>query len=348
MKLDDIFNKNEIKIIAEIGINHNGNLDDAIKMIKEARESGADAVKFQTFNPDKLYSQYTKSLLEKSKNLKKDREIINFFNQFTFTKEEWMKLKIKADSLQIEFFSAPFDEESVAILEQIGVKLYKIASSEVTNIPLIEKIISTNKPIIMSTGMCNLDEIENAVKMFKNSNTEYVLMHCVSLYPTGIENVNLERIRKLKDIFNCKIGFSDHSPKIKYAVNSIYFGSEYIEKHFTLENYDAPDNCVSIDKNKMIKLRRKIQNVLKIKGSGEIDSVKNQEIVAISARRSLFAKRDIKASESIAESDFNIMRPGVGINPYLFRKLNINKLNKNIKKGEPLQDIHIKGVDDDK
>lgn len=335
MNLSDIFPGSGIKVIAEIGINHNGNYSEAEKMIYHAAHSGADAVKFQTFNPELLYSKYTESLLNKT-HLKEDRKVIDFFSKFVLKKEELYNLKKYADKLGVVFFSSPFDNESLEILENLNVPLYKIASSELSNIPLLKAITETGKPLIVSTGMAKRSEINYAVNLISSNNIDFALLHCVSEYPVLNEDVNLLRISNLKKIYNCKVGFSDHSPDIQFSLDSVFLGAEFIEKHFMYRGQNCPDQNVSIDQYKMKQLISMINKKTTILGDGMIDMKKGkEEKTAESAKRSLFASRDLKKGDIISETDIVVKRPGCGISPLYIDKIVNRELIEPLKEDQP-------------
>jgi sialic acid synthase SpsE len=304
-------------IIAEIGINHSGNADVAEKMIAAAAGAGADAVKFQTFNPEMLYSSYTKSLMEKDREENSDRGIIDFFAKFVLTGEDHVRLKKCADRHGVHFLSAPFDIESVELLETVGIPAYKIASSEVTNIPLLEKIAAAGKPVAMSTGMSHRHEIEGALKILAGGGCEITLLHCVALYPVPAQDVNLSRIETLRREFGVPVGFSDHSPDIEYSGIAAAMGASVIEKHFTLSrDFDCPDGNVSVTPEQLSRLIEESARMYVLRGNGEISYGRNEETLAKSSRRSLYAAVRIPAGKSLEKRDIVVKRPGTGIPVY--------------------------------
>ena len=312
----NIFNK-KIIFIAEIGLNHNGDLKLAEEMIIKAAEAGADAVKFQTFIPEKMISPYNSSLLESGRPDFKDYEIIDFFKKFCFTFNQWKILKETADKCGVEFFSAPFDNESVDLLEDLNVRLYKIASSELTNTPLLKKTGSTGKPVLLSTGMSKPEEIEMAIQNLNNSGCpEIILLHCVSLYPTEKNEANLSRMVSLKERFNMPVGLSDHTGDYETAIIAASLGSVVFEKHFIIDNnHDCPDKVVSITAEQFKEMINKVNLAVSIMGDGEIQYSEREALVALGARRSLFANKDIKSGDILAEEDIIALRPGTGISP---------------------------------
>lgn len=319
----EIFPENEYIFIAEIGLNHNGNINTAKKMITDAYNSGANAVKFQTFVPDYMNSVYTSSLVSSGIEKEPSTTERDFFKQFVFSKSEYAELFSHASALNIEFFSSPFDPDSVEILEETGVRLYKIASSEVTNHILLKRIAATKKPVIMSTGISNEHEIASAVDLLKNNGTrDIILLHCVSLYPLPPGSANLKRIISLKNRFNLEVGFSDHSKDSRTCEAAAALGAKVFEKHFTLYNdFECPDKEVSVSPDEFSKIVESVKQINIMLGNGEINYSESEKKVARLARKSLFAKRKIPAGKSLAYDDVIAKRPGVGIPVYYLDSL---------------------------
>jgi sialic acid synthase SpsE len=315
--LNNIFNNKKIIFIAEIGLNHNGDADLAEEMIVKAAEAGADAVKFQTFVPEKMNSPYTSSLLESGEEKDPDSGIIDFFSKFAFTETQWRRLKEVSEKCGTEFFSAPFDAESVDLLERLNVRLYKIASSEVTNTPLIRKIGSAKKPVLLSTGMTSESDIEISLKNLKESgNTEIHLLHCVSLYPASKSEANLMRIISLKERFGVPVGLSDHTADYQSAVIAAALGATVIEKHFMIDqNHDCPDKDVSLTTEGFREMIEKVNETLSILGDGKIPFSGRESNTARAARKSLFALKKINSGEIISADSIIALRPGTGISP---------------------------------
>lgn len=319
MTIRDIFKENDFIFIAEIGINHNGDCETACNMIEAASRARATAVKFQTFVAEKMFSSYGKSLIENSITPYRDYSQIEFFRKLTLRKEEYVRIAHYAKKLGIVFFSSVFDDESLALLESLEVPLYKIASSEVTNEPLLELIGKTGKPVILSTGICTRDEIGRAISILRENGTpDIALLHCVSLYPLPPERANLKRIIALRDFFNLEVGFSDHSPDFSAVILAASHGARIFEKHFTLSrNFECPDAPVSLDPaqfSEMIQACRRVKIML---GDGSIDYDEHQKDVAKSARRSLYATTFIPRGKKVAAEDIAAKRPGVGLSPSL-------------------------------
>jgi N,N'-diacetyllegionaminate synthase len=240
-------------IIAEIGINHNGNLNKAIRLINAAKSSGVSAVKFQTYITEKRVN--------------KKSPIFKILKNCELTYEDFVKIKNYCDENEIFFFSTPFDPESVNFLNKIKVKLFKIASFNISHYKLIDEIIKTKKPTIISTGMASLGEIKKISNKFKKNKVKFSLLHCISSYPNKEENSYLDNINYLRENFSCKVGLSDHTNDIKTSLYSYIMGAKIIEKHFKLsENDNCVDAKVSICPKKMRKLVDEIKSIKKIIG----------------------------------------------------------------------------------
>jgi sialic acid synthase SpsE len=337
--LKEIFNNKKPVFIAEIGLNHNGDFSTAENMISDAASAGADAVKFQTFVPEMMYSPYTSSLLKNEDEAVPDTTIIDFFRKFTFTEIQWEKLKVFSEKCGVEFFSAPFDFESVRLLERLKVKLYKIASSELTNIPLLKIIGRTKKPVILSTGMSTEKEIGMSLQTLKNSGSpETVLLHCVSLYPLKKDEANLKRISSLKNRFNVPVGLSDHSTGYDSAVIAAALDAVVFEKHFKLdEKHDCPDKDVSLTPDEFKAMTEKVNEALIMIGDGCIAYSGRENETARGARRSLFAAKKINAGEKITEDSLIALRPGTGISPCRIDELINRHAKVDIKEGSILK-----------
>ncbi len=315
--------KDDFIFIAEIGINHNGSLEKALNMIEAAHGSGAHAVKFQTMVPEEMYSKYTTSLLKEGSEKSVDMSQINFFRQFSLCRNDYAVLKNRAESCGMVFFSSPFDIQSVEILESIGVTMYKIASSEVTNHPLLKKIAETRKPVIMSTGISTGEEIAMAVELLSGGGTpEIILLHCVSLYPLPPDKANLSRICALERRFKCETGFSDHSKGADAAGIAAVLGARVFEKHFMLSgDKDCPDREVSLDPGEFRGFISSVKKAALICGDGHLDFDFSEKEIANSARRSLFSRRFIPRGKKLEADDISIKRPGIGIPAYRINEL---------------------------
>ncbi len=337
--LNNIFNNKKIVFIAEIGLNHNGDAGLAEETIVKAAEAGADAVKFQTFIPEKMNSPYTSSLLKSGEEINPDYGIIDFFKKFSFTETQWKRLKSVSEKCRTEFFSAPFDAESVELLERLNVRLYKIASSEVTNTPLIRKIGATKKPVLLSTGMTSESDIEISLKNLKESgNTETHLLHCVSLYPAAKNEANLMRITSLRDRFKIPVGLSDHTGDYQSAVIAAALGATVIEKHFMIDkDQDCPDKDVSLTTENFREMINKVNETLAMLGEGVIPYSGRETDTARAARKSLFASKRISADEILTADSIIALRPGTGISPNMIDDITGKRSKVDIDEGSLLK-----------
>ena len=329
---EHIFPGRDLVFIAEIGLNHLGNADIAGRMIKEASKAGADAVKFQTFVPELMYSTYASSLLRFGIEKEADPGKIDFFKKFVIEKDEYHTLAALAGGLGLVFFSSPFDVDSVNLLEDLGVRLYKVASSELTNHILLKRIAETKKPVIMSTGMSTEDEISMAVELLRDNGTpDIVLMHCVSLYPLPLGMTNLKRIVNLRKRFNLHVGFSDHTSGSRAAYAAAALGARIFEKHLTLDReIDCPDREVSLTPCEFKQMRESVELTLKMIGDGHISYDSSEEETALQSRKSLFAGRFIPKGKALEADDVIAKRPGVGIPIYRLHEIIGKKTNREI------------------
>ena len=302
-----------VRIIAEIGINHCGNLSKALSMIESAAASGADSVKFQTFSADKFYSRYSASYLNNTQ-LSSNYDLIDFFRKFEFSEDDYIKLKKAADECGVDFFSSPFDPDSVDMLERIGVQRYKIASGSLNDVFLIEKILSTGKEIIASTGLHEISEIDKSVKLMQKKNAQLILLHCVSLYPLADNDVNLNRMISLRERFGAEVGFSDHSPDSLSSLCAASLGASVIEKHFKTDETD-PDACVSLNPSDFKDMVDSIRRIENITGSGSFAVSDAEKNIARSANMSLCSLKRIVKGDKIDKDFLCAKRPGTGISP---------------------------------
>ena len=330
--------KNKLFFVAEISANHNGSLVHAKRLIETAKKYGADAVKLQTYTPDTMTIKSNKSDFRIKGGLW-DGKILWDLYQKAQTPFEWHKeLFDYAKKLKIICFSTPFDETAVDLLESLKCPLYKVASFEMNHIPLIKKIARTKKPIIISTGMANLQEIDLAYKTAKkNGAKEIILLYCVSNYPSKISDFNFSNIRILKERYNCKVGFSDHSIDNKVVAAAIAAGAEVIEKHIALEGQKKGFDLAFSLKGKEIKHYVQVIKDTSLMMGKEYFFRNKSELNSRQFRRSIYAVKDIKKNEKFTKDNIKVIRPGYGIEPYFYEKI-INRLSPvNINKQTPLK-----------
>ena len=334
---------NKVFFIAEISANHCGNFKLAKNLIKCAYVNGADAVKLQTYTADTMTIKSNKKYFKIKQGLWKGYTLWDLYNK-AHTPLKWHNELFKyGKSLGIKVFSTPFDDTAVDFLEKLNCPIYKVASFEMTDLNLIKKISQTKKPIIISTGMANLNEIETTVKVAKkNGVKDLTLLYCVSNYPASINDFNLNNIKILKDKFKCRVGISDHSKDNRVAIAAIAIGAEVVEKHIALDNQKKGfDIDFSLKGEEIKKLRDDIDVAYKLLGKNSFFRNKSENKSKI-FRRSIFATKDIKKGEKFTRDNIRVIRPGYGLMPKYFNKILNKKSPINISKGEPLKPYVLK------
>ena len=322
IKIDkkEIGENHETFFIAEAGLNHNGDIDIAKKLIDKAFESGADAIKFQTFRSEEFLAESS--------------EYFDFFKNAELSHAEFTELSNYASTKDIIFFSAPFDIPSADFLNKINVPCFKIASSDITNMPLIRHIAKMKKPMIISTGIGTMQEIEDAINWcHAEGNNEIILLHCVANYPTLPEETNLLAINTLKTKFNCPVGYSDNGESTLVDLTAVSLGANVVEKHFTIDkNLEGPDHFFSIDPPSLKDLLLQIRTIEKIRGNGIKIPQQSEILNRIAIRKSITAKNDIEKDEEFSINNLSIKRPSGGIEPKYWDDVVNRKANKFIKK----------------
>ena len=329
-------------IIAEISGNHNGSFKRAKTLIKSASENGAHCVKLQTYTADTMTIKSNKKDFQINEGLWKNYSLWDLYN-WAHTPFEWHKELFEyAKECGIDCISTPFDETAVDLLEDLDTPFYKIASFEITDIPLIEYVASKNKPMLISTGMANYDEIYQALEVVKRFNIkEYVLFHCVSGYPTPIEESNINTIHLLREKFQCNVGLSDHTLGETAPLAAIALGANIIEKHFTLSrSEEGPDSAFSMEPHELRDLRLKIDETFKSLGKGSFDRKKSEES-NVPFRRSIYAVEDINKGQVFTKKNIRRIRPGYGLSPRLYNKLLGTVCISNLTSGDPISDEDI-------
>ena len=324
-------------IVAEMSANHNQDFKQAVKIIQAAKEAGADAVKLQTYTPDTITLKSDKKHFKINGTLWEGKYLYDLYKE-AYTPWEWQpELKQHADKLGMHLFSSPFDFTAVDFLEKMKFPAYKIASPEIIDIPLIAKVAKTGKPVIISTGMATLSEIEEAVKTIRKAgNNQLALLKCTSAYPAPPDEMNLRTIPHLAEAFNVPTGLSDHTLGIAVPVTAVALGACIIEKHFTLSRNDpGPDSSFSMEPDEFKEMVKSIRTVEKALGRISYEITEKQR-ESLKYRRSLFAVKDIKAEETFTENNVRSIRPGYGLHPrYLNDVLGMaSKID--IKRGTPI------------
>jgi N,N'-diacetyllegionaminate synthase len=326
----------KVFVIAEIGINHDGDVYQAEKLIDAAAEAGADAVKFQSFRVDRLLIPSKARYVQQTEGLESAYQLLRRC-ELSWVDQE--KLKKHADQRGVIFMSTPFDEESADFLDSLGVPLFKIASSDITHVPLLRHVASKGKPILLSTGMSFLSEVADAIGHLKFSGAkEILLMHCVSAYPAPPQNMNLRALQTLQSNFMLPVGLSDHSEGICLPLVAVALGAVVIEKHFTLDKAaPGPDHKASLDPMDLKTLIKNLRDVEACLGDGRKKPSDVEEEGRNLSRRSIVAAVDIRANETIAPWMLSCKRPGTGLEPRHWEKVIGMTARRNVEKDTILQ-----------
>ncbi len=308
-------------IIAEAGVNHNGSMENAFRLVDAAADAGADYIKFQTFKANKIVSVSAKKADYQVQNTRKSRETqLQMLKKLELSQEQHEKLIEYCNNKKLKFFSTAFDLDSLEFLHEKGLQLVKIPSGEITNLPYLRKAASLFDKVILSTGMSTIEEIKNAVDVFRSAgiNKENItILHCNTEYPTPMNDVNLRAMLHIREVFGTKVGYSDHTLGTEVPIAAVALGASLIEKHFTLDNnMEGPDHKASIEPDELKYMVSAIRNIEKaVSGSGfkEVSQseLKNIEI----ARKSIVARVRISKGEIFTENNITTKRPGNGISP---------------------------------
>jgi pseudaminic acid synthase len=329
---------NKVFIIAELSANHNQSIDIAVQTIRAAKEAGADAIKFQTYTPDTITIDCDNEYFKIKQGTIWDGTTLYKLYQRAFTPWEWQpKLKVMAEKIGLICFSSPFDRTAVDFLEKMNVPAYKIASFEITDLPLIEYVASKGKPVIISTGIATLNDIETAVMTCKNANNEQIaLLKCTSEYPTLLEDVNLQTLTDLKDRFEVVVGVSDHTMSMVVPVSSVALGGRIVEKHFILDrSVESPDSKFSLNPKEFKEMVQAVRDTElslgKVTYELSAKSLKSREL-----SRSLFIVKSVKKGEVLTAENIKSIRPGFGLPPKYLKEILGKKAAKDIERGTPL------------
>ncbi len=325
-------------IIAEAGVNFNGDLEIAKRMIDVAAESGVDAIKFQTFEAEKLVTQNASAADYQIENTQKQQSQFELLKKLELKKEFHSILKSYAENKNLIFLSTPFDEGAIDFLDELGVKAYKAGSSELNNLPYLKKMAKKNKPMIVSTGMSTMREIKEAQDVITEANNDLIFLHCTTSYPCPLNEVNLNAMNNIKEETGCLVGYSDHTEGILVPIIAASMGATVIEKHFTLDRtMEGPDHLASIEPNELKEMVKKIRLVEKIKGKFEKEPTQSEKRIQEVARKSIVAARDIEPNTQIEEEMIVIKRPGTGISPRYMDKIIGKKAQKKIKRHDIIE-----------
>lgn len=332
-------NYNRTFIIAEVGVNHNGSLELAKKMIDAAVEAGADAVKFQTFKAEKLVSKYAPKAEYQKKKTTADEFQFEMIKKLELDAAAHQTLIDYCKKKKILFLSSPFDLDSIDLLNEFGLEIFKIPSGEITNLPYLRKIGRLKKEIILSTGMADIGEIKDVLDVLTGAGTklkDITVLHCNTEYPTPFEDVNLNAMLTIKTAFpSVNIGYSDHTLGIEISIAAVAMGATIIEKHFTLDkNMEGPDHKASVEPNELRAMVCAIRNIEKALGNGikkpSLSELKNKTI----ARKSIVAACNIRKGEPFTQKNLTVKRPGTGINPMRWDEVIGEKASKTYKEDD--------------
>lgn len=325
-------------IIAEAGVNHNGDMALAKRLIDVAQEAGADAVKFQTFKAEELVTKGAEKAEYQKNSTGSEESQFDMLKKLEFSPEGFRELSIYTKEKGILFLSTPDDRESADLLDELSVPAFKVGSGEITNFPLLKHIARKGKPIILSTGMATLEEVENALGVIREEGTDdIVLLHCVTSYPAKIEDTNLRAMETLRDTFKLPVGLSDHTLGITIPVAAVALGACVVEKHFTLDKkLPGPDHRASLEPDELRQMIEAIRDTEKAMGNGIKKPTKAEEEIKKVARRSLVARVDIPQGTVITEEMLAVKRPANGLEPKYIEEVIGKKTKRNLEKDTPI------------
>lgn len=324
-------------VIAEAGVNHNGDMELARALVDAAAEAGCDAVKFQTFRAEALVTQDAEQADYQRDNIGKSETQLEMLKRLELPFDEHRALIDYCDERDILFLSTPFDEESADFLDDLGLPAFKVPSGELTNLPFLEHLAAKGKPLLASTGMAYLSEVEQAVRTIRAETGAFALFHCVSNYPARFEDTNLRAMATLRQAFNVPVGYSDHTLGIEAPIAAVAMGAAIIEKHFTLDRtLPGPDHKASLEPGELSAMMRAIRNIERALGDGVKQPAASELAVAKVARKSIVARQDITSGTTITLDHLVCKRPGTGLAPAMLDLVVGRGANRDIKQGELL------------
>lgn len=330
-----------VLIIAEAGVNHNGNVEIARRMVDVAADSQVDAIKFQTFQAEKEISKFAPKADYQKGTTEKNESQLDMVKKLELSLEIHRELIRDCRKKGIMFLSTPFDFDSIDLLHELGLQIFKIPSGEITNLPYLRKIGHLKKRVILSTGMANLGEIENALNILVTAGTskeQITVLHCNTEYPTPMEDVNLRAMLTIRQAFNVNVGYSDHTLGIEVPIAAVALGATIIEKHFTLNrNMPGPDHKASLEPDELRAMVKAIRNIEQALGDGiKCSSPSEQKNIPI-ARKSIVANRKIKQGERFTEENITVKRPGTGISPMEWNRVLGQRAKRDFEKDEMIE-----------
>lgn len=333
-----------VTIIAEAGVNHNGSIELARQLVDKAVEAGVDIIKFQTFKSEKLVSKSARQAEYQKRNIgkKSDDSQLSMLKKLELSEQDHVELMAYCKQKGIKFFSTAFDMDSIEYLHSLNLGLWKIPSGEVTNYPFLKRIASYNERTILSTGMCDLQDVRAAVDALYNnglSKENLTLLHCNTEYPTPFEDVNLKAMDALRKEFGVVVGYSDHTKGIEVPIAAVALGASVIEKHFTLDrNMEGPDHKASLEPDELKAMVSAIRNIEKaVDGDGTKHVSESERKNITIARKSIVAACDIKAGETFTEQNLTVKRPGNGISPMRWEEVIGTKAIRNFSEDELIE-----------
>lgn len=326
-------------IIAEAGVNHNGDIELAKQMVIKAKEAGADIIKFQTANIASLASKHAQMAQYQKDNTGKDQSQIKMLEDLVLSHNEFKELSLFCEKNGISFLSTPFDLDSIDFLNGLGCNMWKIPSGEITDLPYLVKIAKLGQPIIMSTGMCNMTEVKDAVDCLKSNGAKDIsLLHCTTEYPAPFDEINLLAMNTIRKEFGLPVGYSDHSRGIEVPIAAVAMGACIIEKHFTLsKDMPGPDHKASLEPQELSDMISGIRNVEMAIGSAEKKITKSEMRNRSVARKSIVAKTEIKKGDLLTEANITTKRPGDGISPMKWFEVIGTKAKRNFEEDELIE-----------
>ena len=323
-----------VRIIAEAGVNHNGDFETAKQLALKAKEIGADIVKYQVFIPELLVTETAKKAEYQEERTGKNESQLDMLSKLALSFQQFRDLKAYCKEIGIAFMATGFDAKSISFLHDIGCNLWKIASGEVTNLPLLRQIASYGGEVILSTGMCDLEEIRQSLEVFAGK-AGVTLLHCTTAYPAPFEQINLRAMLTLRDAFRLPIGYSDHSQGIAVPIAAVAMGAQIIEKHFTLDkNMAGPDHKASLDPHEFSDMVAAIRQVEAALGTGLKSPTATERSNMQVARKSIVAARNISKGEIFTADNLTTKRPGTGISPMLWDQVMGRPANRDYTKDE--------------
>jgi N-acetylneuraminate synthase/N,N'-diacetyllegionaminate synthase len=330
-------------IIAEAGVNHDGSVDVALRLVETAKACGADAVKFQSFRADRIVTRSAAKAVYQERTTAGTESHFEMLKRLELSADAHRRLIDHCREVKIEFLSSPFDEESVDLLDAMGISQFKVPSGEITNLPLLQHIARKRRPVILSTGMATLGEVEEAVHALHAAGAAQItLLHCVTEYPAPYAEINLRAMLTLKAAFGLPVGYSDHTDGVEVAIAAVALGAEVIEKHFTLDRaLPGPDHAASLEPAELTQMVAAIRNVESALGNGiKVPAPCERQNILV-ARKSVVAAHDLPIGHRLRAEDLTIKRPGTGISPKFLQALIGRTLRTSVKEDEVINWNHL-------